>query len=187
MNWNTPSLGSIPDFAGDLGITDAGADRAADQKEQKAVAATPKRPRTGSYLDGDYVYFYNAGTDDLYIVLSPKSADRKPVASGSAAYTAIMAAIRNQKAVQISANRVKELRAARGGGRKAPAPKRVAAHAHEEIAEVAPPPPVTPPKTSFLDSLPGWAPYAAGGVILSVIASAVLLSSPRARLATLEK
>ena len=293
MNWNAPapSLGGIPDFAGDFGITDAGVDRGADGNDlapRKAPAEKPWKAKTGSYLDGDYVYFYNAGTDDLYIVLSPKSADRKPVASGSAAYTAIMAAIRNQKATQISAAQVKELRArsradslgedswyqtkkaavqnsyeykwwagpgalklgyymeagpyvyrynpgaesidlvispkstkarpvAKGsaaytailkklkaGGMKfisadevktmrskvttvaAPKAARVAAHAHEEIAEVAPPPP-PPPKTSFLDNLPGWAPYAAGGVILSVIASALLLSSPRARLATLEK
>lgn len=182
MNWSAPapSLGSIPDFAGDFGITDAGADQEAEAKEAKASAAAPKRPRTGSYLDGDYVYFYNAGADQLFIVLSPKGAARTPVPNGTTAFAAIMAAIRNKKAVQISAARVKELRAAKGGGRKAPKPKRVAAHAHEEIAEVvAPPPP--PPKTSFLDSLPGWAPYAAGGVVLSVIASVVLFASPSAR------
>lgn len=189
MNWSTSApaaLGEIPDFASDFGLTDAGADRASEAKTPKPVAAKPSKPKTGSYLDGDYVYFYNAGADELYIVLSPRGAARTLVTNGSAAHAAILAAIRNKKATQISAARVKELRAAAGGGRKAASSKR-AAHVHEEAPEVAVSAPVEPVRNSLLSKLPGWAPYAAGGVILSVIASALLLSSPRARLATLEK
>lgn len=171
----------------DMGAPEMGLSDATDRVETaESVAGKPRRPKSGSYYDNGYVYFYNSGSEALFIVVSPRGGvDRIPVTNGSAAYNAIMAAIRNRKAIPISPNRVRELRAAAGGGRKAP--KLTKASAREEIAEVAPPPPVAPPATSFFDSLPGWAPYAAGGVILSMIASALLLSSPRARLATLEK
>lgn len=222
MNWSTSApaaLGEIPDFAGDFGLTDAGADRAAEAKKLRATPRGKMRPKnltlgeddgvfatagkawfgpggylgpakklvTGYYMEaGPYVYRYNVGAETIDLVISPKSTKARPVAKDSAAYTAILKKLKAGGAKLITADEVKTMRN-KVSAAAAPKPKRAAAHAHEEAVEVAPLPTAAPPKNSFLDSLPGWAPYAAGGVILSVIASALLLSSPRARLATLEK
>lgn len=69
------------------------------------------RVKTGNYAESGYVYFYNASTEGVTIVLSPKGGTNIAVSKGSKAYKAILAAIKSGKAKPISAAQLKREKA----------------------------------------------------------------------------
>jgi hypothetical protein len=93
--------------------------------DKAATASNVAKPATGSYKDrsSDYVYAWNALTEDISIVYSPKSGAKvTPVTKGSTYYAAIKSEIYAIGKPNIEASDVAALRASAAPTRTALAP-----------------------------------------------------------------
>lgn len=142
--------------------------------------ATSSGPGTGAYAEGGYAYWYDAVTGAITITASPKGGGPRPVAKGSAAYSAILAQIRSGKARRVSDDDVRALRArattsaASSTSRSAPSERTV----EFPVAPDAPSSAAVAPG-SWLGAVPSWAPWAVGGVAAAG-ALLLILTPPRA-------
>jgi len=152
-------------------LSDVGAATPVDVASTYAKKSAKK---TGYYMEpGPWVYRWDARSANIMIVLTPTSTQRKSLARGSKAWSAILNAVATGKAKKIEAETVIKLEKRIRAEAKAAPTERVVTYSDDASNDAD----VLAKQAGIMGDLPDWWPWAAGGVAAAI--GAILLLGRR--------
>ncbi len=143
-----------------------------EESPSDSSSSSASGPKTGSYAEGGYAYYYSAKTGGIRIIASPHGTTDKSVAKGSPAYKAILTQIKSGVAKPISNKQAKEMRGASSQTRQVGAS---GVDAYRDVTSSSSGGEVTPAgaATPFYQK-PWFIPLAAAGAVLMIGAAVIL-------------